>query len=1009
MIKIQGLNKFFNKGKQNQIHVINDITLDMPESGMVAIFGKSGCGKTTLLNVLGGLDSYESGSVTVFGGDIGQNTDDIRNKYIGYIFQNYNLNKNQTCFENIASALTLCGIEDSEVIDRRVAAALRNVDMVNYAARTPDTLSGGQQQRIAIARAIVKNPAIILADEPTGNLDEANTVMIMDLLKQISRDRLVILVTHEENLVDYYCDTVIELADGKVVGKRTNEAADGYAARGKNKIYLGELEKSQTDTPNTSVEFYGEVPSEPIKLKIVNEGGKLYIRIDSPNVQILDSSSEVKLCEGVYVPDSQRVMSERGVDMSDLPPIDSEGKRFGRMFTFKSAIKSGYRENFKRAKRGKKVLRACMCMFAAVMVLMSAVFGTAFGKLIDVKNSYNHNVFYVRTPDAETSEKLVEAMETGTHGVDWLRLTNGVPYGDSYVKFSMGFFESFSFEGYDEGFAANAVYLDTSLASGLDTVAGKSEGLSENEILVSTKVADELLDKSSLGYISEYKDLIGLSQTTQVNGKTLRIAGVVKSDETAIYLTELSMATYVLTNGSGLYVQRAEERGFEAAKGSTVFAVREPQGNKNIIPKAGDTVKIHGVPLEVERVIRYSDTYEKWLNNNGEKKLTQEEYFDKIFNEKYSDSEGEADEYIIREEIRRDNYYAYLEYYNDRIDEYMQEKYMFDGISDSNIWMYAEKGEDIVKYLYMLDGQQLYEAVKYKNEHGSYPEWNGNANKSELNEQVNRLFELYREEYNGKGYIPNNQISHMYFVADEDYIAFSKQVGETHETALSGSITSDIMEKDMEAVYIVGSSDMVQADVAYPSTYLSYSRSPEVYTVIHSSDPKATLEWIRGEFADNGSSDGNAYAMLTPDDIFSQKITDYAEEIITGAITMAVVIAVMSVCMYFIMRSSLLNRIKEVGILRAIGVSKRNLIFKFFVEALLITSLTVLFGYIVTSGFIFACLGMSAMMEAVFFYPVWLAAAVLGILYLICLFFGTLPVMSLLRKTPSEILAKYDI
>ena len=332
MIKIQGLHKYFNKGKQNEIHVIDDVSLELPEKGMVAVFGKSGCGKTTLLNVLGGLDRYGSGSITLDGCDIRRNTDDLRNKYIGYIFQNYNLNKEESCFDNIADALRLCGMTDAAEIERRVDAALANVDMQKYKLRTPDTLSGGQQQRIAIARAIVKNPKIILADEPTGNLDQSNTVMIMDLLKSISRDHLVILVTHEANLVDYYCDTVIELSDGKVSSIKNNTDTFGFTARDKNDIYLGELEKSDIKSESASIEYYGSAPDEPLKLRIVNNGGKLYLQINSPGVQILDEFSEVKLKEGVYEQKAQREHAEKKIDMSALPTV--EGKRYGRLFGF---------------------------------------------------------------------------------------------------------------------------------------------------------------------------------------------------------------------------------------------------------------------------------------------------------------------------------------------------------------------------------------------------------------------------------------------------------------------------------------------------------------------------------------------------------------------------------------------------------------------------------------------------------------------------------------------------
>ena len=112
MIRIEHLNKFFNKGKQNEIHVINDISLDLPERGMVAIFGKSGCGKTTLLNVIGGLDRFSGGSLTVNGQDIREDTDALRNREMGYIFQNYNLCRDVSCYDNVANALRLCGMKD---------------------------------------------------------------------------------------------------------------------------------------------------------------------------------------------------------------------------------------------------------------------------------------------------------------------------------------------------------------------------------------------------------------------------------------------------------------------------------------------------------------------------------------------------------------------------------------------------------------------------------------------------------------------------------------------------------------------------------------------------------------------------------------------------------------------------------------------------------------------------------------------------------------------------------
>ena len=129
MLKINSLNKYYNKGKQNELHVLKDVDISLPDTGMVAFFGKSGCGKTTLLNMIGGLDSSDSGSVEIDGRNYAKSTDDVRNEYIGYIFQNYNLVRSETCYDNVANALRLCGITDDEVIEERTLAALRNVGM----------------------------------------------------------------------------------------------------------------------------------------------------------------------------------------------------------------------------------------------------------------------------------------------------------------------------------------------------------------------------------------------------------------------------------------------------------------------------------------------------------------------------------------------------------------------------------------------------------------------------------------------------------------------------------------------------------------------------------------------------------------------------------------------------------------------------------------------------------------------------------------------------------------
>ncbi len=880
MIKINSLHKFFNKGRQNEIHVINDINLQLPEKGMVAIFGKSGCGKTTLLNVIGGLDKFHSGIIDVNGNDISRNADMVRNQSMGYIFQNYNLCKEETCFQNVANALMLCGVEDPSVIEERVMAALENVGMEKYSKRTPDTLSGGQQQRIAIARAIVKNPGIILADEPTGNLDEANTVMIMDLLKEISNEHLVLLVTHEANLVDYYCDTVIELSDGKVVNIKNNESASGFYQKDKNAIYLGEFEKTSLNHENVNIEYYGESSKAPINLKIINNGGKFYVKIDSSNVQVLEDSSEIKLKEGVYKQKYEEAEKNLKLQMSKLPPIS--GTRFGTLFAFKNSVKSGYAVFSQKQKRGKKMMRRCMCLFAAVFVFMCAGFGISVSDILDAKDSYNHNVFYVYTDDNAVSEKLNNAVKNEESGIDYIRISHEYPSGDKSISFEPGQFETFSQNYFSSTISANAVYLGTELVKDLPLVAGKKDDISQYDIIITTDLADKLIEKSTLGYISEYNDLLGLTSSDfTVGGENIRIVGVVKSSESAVYLSERSMAQYVI-NQSGLKVVLASEYGIEVSEGSGVIVTRYEKSTD--LPQKNSTVKINGRDIKIENVIT-------------------------------------AKEYLLILDYKR---------------------------------LYGETPTEKV----------LEELVN-------------DPNKYAINFQEEDIYGVF-----------NYDIS--YLVSETDFVAFSKQIGETDESALGSS------------GYIYDSTFIY--DAFYSDSYYS----DVTYTVVHSYDVALTESWLKSEFSDLKTK-YELPAVVTPDNIFQNTIADTKEIIISNLTSMAVVLILLSLCMYFIMRSSLMSRVKEVGIYRAIGVSKRNMTFKFFIEALVVSSLTVLPGYLLSSGFIGACLAVSSLVEEMLFYPIWYAGIVLIILYALSVVCGIIPIILLLRKTPSEILAKYDI
>ena len=200
------------------VEALRGVTLRFGERGMVFILGKSGSGKSTLLHILGGLDDADAGYLEIDGKTTQafsrKDFDDYRNEYVGFFFQEYNLLPTFTVRENLSIALELQGKSASE---EQIAAALAKVGLAGMEKRKPTELSGGQRQRVAIARAMIKEPEMILADEPTGALDEETGQSVLKLLKQLSEEKLVIVVSHDRDFAERFGDRIIELADGAVV------------------------------------------------------------------------------------------------------------------------------------------------------------------------------------------------------------------------------------------------------------------------------------------------------------------------------------------------------------------------------------------------------------------------------------------------------------------------------------------------------------------------------------------------------------------------------------------------------------------------------------------------------------------------------------------------------------------------------------------------------------------------------------------------------------------------
>ncbi|MGN1327965.1 MAG: ATP-binding cassette domain-containing protein [Clostridia bacterium] len=218
MLKLKGITKTYVSGDE-KVEALKGIDIEFRKSEFVSILGQSGCGKTTLLNIIGGLDRYTSGDLIINGKSTkdfkDRDWDSYRNYSVGFVFQSYNLIGHQSVLSNVELALTISGVSKKERRERAIKA-LEEVGLKDQIHKKPNQLSGGQMQRVAIARALVNNPDIILADEPTGALDTKTSVQVMEILKKISKDRLIIMVTHNPELAEKYSSRIIKILDGKI-------------------------------------------------------------------------------------------------------------------------------------------------------------------------------------------------------------------------------------------------------------------------------------------------------------------------------------------------------------------------------------------------------------------------------------------------------------------------------------------------------------------------------------------------------------------------------------------------------------------------------------------------------------------------------------------------------------------------------------------------------------------------------------------------------------------------
>lgn len=534
MIKLVNVYKYFNRGKKNEVKAIDNTSIDLPDKGIVTLLGPSGCGKTTLLNSIGGLSRINKGSIYIDGERITKRSvnkiDKIRSLKIGYIFQNFNLLDDETVFDNVSLVLKINGLKDKEEIKKRVNFCLESLGIYRYRNRYASMLSGGERQRVAIARAIVKDPEVIIADEPTGNLDSKNSIEVMNIIKSISRDRLVILVTHERELAKFYSDRIIEISDGKIVKDYENVDNHELDYRLDNKIYLKDMENySNKEVGSAKVEYYSD-NTDKVSFKIVVKNDNIYIESDSLKKIEVINNSNIELVDAHYEKINKKVYEEFSFDFNKVK--DNKFKeKYSSIYNVVTSTKKGFRKVLNYSFVKKLLLIGFFTSSLFIMYSVSSIMSTF---KVDEKNFVSYNKDYVLLNKKNMSVNEFNNLNNVSN-VEYVLPSNGnVQVNFKFNKFlqTSGILESMS--------GSLASY------SKVDKVINGVKTNGKKEIIIDKMVIDKFLsmsDAKNAGF-NTYDSFINEYVYLQ-NDDMYKIVGISDTNSPSIYVNDSEFVNFI--------------------------------------------------------------------------------------------------------------------------------------------------------------------------------------------------------------------------------------------------------------------------------------------------------------------------------------------------------------------------------------------------------------------------------------------------------------------------------
>lgn len=626
MIRIENLNKYYNKGRKNQIHVIDNTNIELPDKGLVALLGASGSGKTTLLNAIGGLDKVNRGNIYINDKRItrrcSSKIDNIRNLNVGYIFQDYKLIDNMSVYDNVAMVLKMIGIKDKDEIKKRVEYILERVSMYRYRHRPCGMLSGGERQRVGIARALVKNPDIILADEPTGNLDSKNTIEIMNIIKSISCDKLVIMVTHEVDLAKFYASRIIEIVDGKVEKDYVNKNNDDLDYRIDNKFYLKDFKyHSENKDSGINIDYYSD-KVDKLNLIIVYKNGNLYIKNkDNEKIEVIDNSSSIELVNDNYKKLDKSVYEEYSFDYDKIINKDFKLK-YSSIFNIFSIFSSGIRRVFGYSLVKKLLLigfflSACFLTYSVsnvigIMTLEEENFVSTNKNYLLLDTGYNNVNNYLSYLEYEGVSYILPG-----NSLVSMRINGGEYYQTRYVDYRLS------------GSLASKEMIGNS-----DIIYGRMPE-SSNEIVIDKMVYDRINEIEMIG-LYDISRMIDVSVYVLKDILEYRIVGVVDCGSPSIYVDDSELYKIIDNSSSGygysedmsimdsasLYDYSMYQDKLKIVKGTEPKNDYEVIVNENLasnfkLGKYIDEIKVNGNKLKVVGYYKSSDGINSYFVNSN--------------------------------------------------------------------------------------------------------------------------------------------------------------------------------------------------------------------------------------------------------------------------------------------------------------------------------------------------------------------------------------------------------